>query len=173
VLFEYLARGVPVATGEKVRELNLHGIGVRYDESRVVPGHDLAANLIGFTGRDLQGLAGLEASYNDLLRGVDGNRKYEIGQQEVNLDHEIPGGYHEETPARPGRTLQLTIDRDLQFEIQRILATKMAQANAYTGAAVVLDVRTGEVLARRAIRSTTRPTRSYRSQVTAVTSRPG
>jgi cell division protein FtsI (penicillin-binding protein 3) len=147
VLFEYLARGVPVATGEKVRELNLHGIGVRYDESRVVPGHDLAANLIGFTGRDLQGLAGLEASYNDLLRGVDGNRKYEIGQQEVNLDHEIPGGYHEETPARPGRTLQLTIDRDLQFEIQRILATKMAQANAYTGAAVVLDVRTGEVLA--------------------------
>ncbi len=105
VLFEYLARGVPVGMGEKVSVLNLPGIGVRRDESRVVPGHDLAANLIGFTGRDLQGLAGLEASYNDLLRGVDGSRRYEIGQQEVNLDHEIPGGYHDETPARPGRSL--------------------------------------------------------------------
>jgi cell division protein FtsI (penicillin-binding protein 3) len=147
VLFEYLARGVPVAIGEQVSALNLPGIGVRRDESRVVPGQDLAANLIGFTGRDLQGLAGLEASYNDLLRGVDGSRRYEIGQEEVNLDHEIPGGYHEETPARPGHSLQLTIDRDLQFVIQRILATTMAQAKAYTGAAVVLDVRTGEVLA--------------------------
>jgi cell division protein FtsI (penicillin-binding protein 3) len=147
VLFEYLARAVPVGIGETVSTLNLPGIGVRRDESRVVPGQDLAANLIGFTGRDLQGLAGLEASYNDVLRGVDGSRRYEIGQQEVNLDHEIPGGYHEETPARPGRSLQLTIDRDLQFVIQRILAAKMAQAKAYSGSAVVLDVRTGEVLA--------------------------
>jgi cell division protein FtsI (penicillin-binding protein 3) len=146
-LFEYLARGVPVAMGDSVSALGLKGVGVRRDETRVVPGHDLAANLIGFTGRDLQGLGGLEESFNDLLHGVDGNRRFEIGQQEVNLDHEIPGGYHEETPARPGSSLQLTIDRDLQFEIQRILAARMAQAKAYTGSAVVLDVRTGEVLA--------------------------
>jgi len=147
VLFEYLARGVAVATGERVSELGLFGIGVRRDETRVVPGHDLAANLIGFTGRDLQGLAGLEASYNELLRGVDGTRRYEIGQEEVNLDHEIPGGYSEETPARPGQSLQLTIDLDLQFEIQRVLANAMQQAGAYSGSAVVLDVTTGEVLA--------------------------
>jgi len=147
VEFEYLARGVPVATGEQVNALNLRGIGVRRDESRVVPGHDLAANVIGFTGRDLQGLAGLEASYNDVLRGIDGRREYEIGQEAVNLDHEIPGGYRQETPARPGSSLQLTIDRDLQFAIQRILAAKMLQAKAYTGSAIVLDVRTGEVLA--------------------------
>jgi cell division protein FtsI (penicillin-binding protein 3) len=125
VLFEYLARGVPVATGDRVSELGLAGIGVRRDETRVVPGHDLAANLIGFTGRDLQGLAGLEASYNELLRGVDGTRRYEIGQQQVNLDHEIPGGYSEEIPARPGHSIQLTIDLDLQFEVQRMLATAM------------------------------------------------
>ena len=53
VRFEYLARGVPVATGDAVSALKLAGIGVVRDESRVVPGHDLAANLIGFTGRDL------------------------------------------------------------------------------------------------------------------------
>jgi len=146
-LFEYLARGVSVATGDAVRALGLPGIGVRRDEARLVPGHDLAANLIGFTGRDLQGLAGLEASYDDILRGIDGSRRYEVGQGVVNLDQEIPGGYHEETPAQPGRSLQLTIDRDLQFEIQRVLAEHMARANAYTGSAVVLDVVTGEVLA--------------------------
>jgi len=149
VRFEYLARGVPVTMGQAVSALNLAGIGVRRDESRVVPGHDLAANLIGFTGRELSGLGGLEASYDELLRGIDGMRQFEIGQPdgEVNLDHEIPGGYHEEIPARPGSSLQLTIDRDLQFEVQRVLGVKMRQAKAITGSAVVLDVRTGEVLA--------------------------
>lgn len=146
-LFEYLARGIRVSTGDSVTALNLKGIGVVRDETRVVPGHDLAANLIGFTGRDLQGLGGIEASYNEQLRGIDGTRSFEVGQQEQNLDHEIPGGYHEETPARPGSSVRLTIDRDLQFEVQRILAAKLAEAKAYTGSAVVLDVRTGEVLA--------------------------
>jgi cell division protein FtsI (penicillin-binding protein 3) len=145
VRFEYLARGVPIDTGTRVSDLNFAGIGVRRDESRVVPGHDLAANLIGFTGRDMNGLEGLEASYDDLLHGVDGKRTFEIGQ--LGLDQEIPGGYHQEQPARPGSTLQLTIDRDLQYEIQRILGLRMTQAKATVAAAVVLDVRTGEVLA--------------------------
>jgi cell division protein FtsI (penicillin-binding protein 3) len=149
VRFEYLARGVPVDMGQQVSDLDLAGIGVRRDESRVVPGHDLAANLIGFTGRDLTGLGGLEASYDQLLRGVDGRRVFEIGQPDgdVDLDHEIPGGHHEETPARPGSSLRLTIDRDLQFEVQRILGARMAQVRATSGSAVVLDARTGEILA--------------------------
>ncbi len=149
VRFEYLARGAPVATGDAVSALKLDGIGVVRDESRVVPGHDLAANVLGFTGSDLTGLAGLEAAYDPVLTGVDGTRTFEIGQPAgtVNLDHEIPGGFHETTPARPGRSIQLTIDRDLQFEIQRILGERLRQARADIGAAVVLDVRTGEVLA--------------------------
>jgi cell division protein FtsI (penicillin-binding protein 3) len=149
VRFEYLARGVPVGTGEAVSALHLAGVGVRRDESRIVPGHDLAANLIGFTGRDLTGLAGLEAGHDDVLRGVDGERVFEIGQPDgdINLDHEIPGGYNRETPARPGSTLRLTIDRDLQFEVQRVLGVRMRQVRAISGSAVVLDVRTGEVLA--------------------------
>jgi cell division protein FtsI (penicillin-binding protein 3) len=149
VRFVWLARGVDIPTGERVSALNLAGIGVRRDERRVVPGHDLAANLIGFTGRDLTGLAGLEASQDDLLRGADGSRTFEIGQPDggTNLDHEIPGGYHVQTPARPGTSLVLTIDRDLQYQVQRILAEKMARVQADLGAAVVIDCRTGEVLA--------------------------
>jgi cell division protein FtsI (penicillin-binding protein 3) len=149
VRFEYLARGIPVPMGDTVAALKINGIGVRRDETRVVPGHDLAANLIGYTGSDLTGLGGLEESYDDVLRGVDGKRTFEIGLPDgpVDLGQEIPGGQHTETPARPGSSLVLTIDRDLQFEVQRILGQRMSQVKATVGAAVVLDVRTGEVLA--------------------------
>jgi cell division protein FtsI (penicillin-binding protein 3) len=149
VRFEYLSRGVDIPTGDRIDALNLPGIVVVPDERRVVPGHDLAANLIGFTGSDLTGLGGLEASFDSLLRGVDGSRTFEIGQPDgdSNLGHEIPGGYHTEDPARPGTSLQLTIDRDLQYQVQHMLATRMSNIHATFGAAVVLDVATGEVLA--------------------------
>jgi cell division protein FtsI (penicillin-binding protein 3) len=115
------------------------------DERREVPGHDLAANLIGFTGQDLTGLEGLEARFDEVLRGVNGERVFEIGRGD--LAKEIPGGYRRETPAQPGGSVQLTIDRDLQYEVQRLLSTRMAQLKASQAAAIVLDVRTGEVLA--------------------------
>jgi cell division protein FtsI (penicillin-binding protein 3) len=71
-----------------------------------------------------------------------------VGQDgTVDLDHEIPGGYNQTTPAKPGSSVELTIDRDLQFEVQRILGDKLRAVKADIGAAVVLDVRTGEVLA--------------------------
>ena len=54
--FEWLARGVDVAVADQIAALELRGIGIRRDEQRLVPGNDLAANLIGFTGEDLTGL---------------------------------------------------------------------------------------------------------------------
>ncbi|MGH3715870.1 MAG: peptidoglycan D,D-transpeptidase FtsI family protein, partial [Micromonosporaceae bacterium] len=143
VRFVYLARGVSVSVGERVSALNLQGIGVHRDERREVPGHDLAANVIGFTGQEGSGLAGMEARYESVLAGQDGERVDEIGMQGV----AIPDGYHYEKPARPGRSVQLTIDRDLQYETQRILAARMQAVKATFGSAVVLDVRTGEVVA--------------------------
>jgi cell division protein FtsI (penicillin-binding protein 3) len=145
--FEYLARGVDVDVAEKIMALKLPGIGSHRDERRDVPGHDLAANLIGFTGTDLSGLEGLEARYDQLLRGVDGERIYEQGNPDTGVGKEIPGGHRRETPARPGTSLQLTIHRDLQFEIQRILTRSAKQVNATIAAAVLIDVRAGEVLA--------------------------
>jgi cell division protein FtsI (penicillin-binding protein 3) len=143
--FEYLARGVDVSVAEAVDALNLPGVRTMRDERRDVPGNDLAANLIGFTGEDLRGLEGLEAYHDDLLRGVDGKRTVEVGNGA--LDKEIPGGYHSESPPRPGSSLRLTIDRDLQYYAQRVLYAGMRQVNADWSAALVLDVRTGEVLA--------------------------
>ena len=145
VRFVYLARGVDVAVADRIAAMNLPGIREDRDERRDVPGADLAANLIGFTGEDHTGLEGLEARYDELLRGTDGKRVYETGRGQ--LDKEIPGGFHKLTPASPGTSLQLTIDRDLQFEVQRILGDRMEDVDATVGGAVVLDVKTGEVLA--------------------------
>ncbi|MGH3661946.1 MAG: peptidoglycan D,D-transpeptidase FtsI family protein [Micromonosporaceae bacterium] len=143
VRFVYLARAVNVSVGEQVSALNIKGVGVHRDERREVPGHDLAANLIGFTGDEGRGLSGLEAHHDTLLRGKNGERVDEIGLNGV----PIPDGYHRHRPAHPGDSLQLTIDRDLQYEVQRTLADRMESVGAAFGGAVVLDVRNGEVLA--------------------------
>lgn len=143
--FEWLARGMDLAVGDAVRELNIKGVGVGDDERREVPGHDLAANLLGFTGDDMHGLEGLEARFDDLLYGTNGQWEFEIGQGD--LAAPIPHGYSRQTPARPGSSLQLTVDADLQFKIQQILANTLRPVAASVGTAVVLDIQTGEVLA--------------------------
>jgi cell division protein FtsI (penicillin-binding protein 3) len=147
--FEYLARGVDIPLARGIDNLGLAGIGTGRDERRDVSGADLASNLIGFTGEDRTGLEGLEARYDDVLRGQDGRLVHERGNPGVDdgrLAKEIPSGYHRLTRPRPGATLHLTIDRDLQFQAQRALCPTLAQAEAAFGAAVVLDVATGEVL---------------------------
>ncbi|MGW4502916.1 peptidoglycan D,D-transpeptidase FtsI family protein, partial [Micromonospora sp. NPDC004336] len=143
--FEYLARGVDIDRARQITALELPGIYTHRDERREVPGGDLAANLLGFTSQDMVGLEGLEARYDDVLRGEDGKRVYEVGLGD--LAAPIPGGYSETTKAKPGSSLRLTVDRDLQFMTQRILARHMASSKGSTGAAVVLEVGSSEVLA--------------------------
>ncbi|MGC4895892.1 peptidoglycan D,D-transpeptidase FtsI family protein [Micromonospora sp. DT31] len=143
--FVYLARGVEIAKAKQIMALELPGINVHRDERREVPGGDLAANLLGFVSQDMNGLEGLEAKYDDVLRGQAGKRTYEVGQGE--LAAPIPGGYSRTTQPQPGSSLRLTVDRDLQFMTQRILAKQTAKVKGSVAAAVVIDVPTGEVLA--------------------------
>ncbi|BBH66943.1 penicillin-binding protein PbpB [Actinoplanes sp. OR16] len=143
--FRYLARGVDVGIADKIDDMELPGIYTHTDERRDVPGKDLAANLIGFTGDDHHGLEGLEARYDELLHGTDGKRVFEVGKGSLNV--QITGGYEQYTAAKPGNSLQLTIDRDVQYEVQRILDAEAEKKKATVAGAVVLDARTGEVLA--------------------------
>jgi cell division protein FtsI (penicillin-binding protein 3) len=143
--FEYLARGVDIEDGEQIKKLNLAGIGVVRDERRDVPSHDLAASVLGFTGREVNGLLGIELAFDTQLRGKNGERVYEAGAGRLN--QEIPGGLHRVRPAQPGSSVQLTIDRFVQFKVQEILAETLSAVKAEIGAAVVLDVQTGEVIA--------------------------
>jgi cell division protein FtsI (penicillin-binding protein 3) len=143
--YEVLARGVKIETGDAVQQLKLDGVEVVRADRRDVLSQDVAANIIGFTGDD-GGLVGLEARFDDLLAGENGLRVYEVGRGDQ-LDKEIPGGYHKTVDARNGSTLQLTIDRDVQYEFQRILTAKMQQVKATFGSATMIDVKTGEVVA--------------------------
>ncbi|GIF21195.1 cell division protein FtsI (penicillin-binding protein 3) [Actinoplanes tereljensis] len=143
--FEFLAQGVDISIGDRITSLDLKGIVVKQDERRDYPGADLAANLVGFTGADNSGLEGLEGRYDSLLRGTAGSQEFEIGKGDLNTP--IPGGYQKYVEPQPGTSLQLTIDADLQYEVQRILCEQATDWKATIAGAVVLDVKTGEVLA--------------------------
>ncbi|WP_460498072.1 peptidoglycan D,D-transpeptidase FtsI family protein, partial [Glycomyces tarimensis] len=142
--FAYLQRGVDLAIGDKIAELGDPGIIIGQDERRVVPGHDLAANVLGFTGGDNgEGLAGLEAGYDDWLSGTDGEVSYERGGS----GQPIPGAFYREEEAVPGNDLQLTLDADLQFQVQKILEATVEEHDATFGSAMVMEVESGEMLA--------------------------
>ncbi|MCC3764375.1 penicillin-binding protein 2 [Glycomyces sp. TRM65418] len=144
IRFVYLQRGVDLAIGDEIRELEDPGLIIGDDERRVVPGHDLAANVIGFTGGDEgEGLGGLEAAYDTWLSGTDGSVSYERSQ----TGQPIPGAFYREEEAVPGKGIQLTLDADLQFQVQKILEATVTEHDAEFGSAMVMEVGTGEMLA--------------------------
>lgn len=138
-----LANDQSPQVGKQVRELNLLGIGTEAAPQRTHPGGDLAANIIGFTDSESQGAGGIELSYNTLLTGKDGSSVEEVD----NDGRRIPSATQKRTEPVPGTSVRLTIDRDLQWYAQQQLAAKVAETQALNGSAVVLDVKTGQVLA--------------------------
>ena len=118
-------------------------------ESRQYPGGALAANIVGAaswnsTDRKLTGLMGLESSQDNLLAGQAGLRVVDTAEGSSAV---IPGSTRFERPATPGSDLQLTLDSDLQYTVQRQLAEYASAKGARGGSAVVLDAKTGDVLA--------------------------
>ncbi len=144
--FRYLARRVPASTAEEVveevDELGFRGITTREDPVRDYPADDVAANLVGFMGADGEPLAGLELTFDGLLSGTDGSARYEVGG-----GNRIPLGENTIVEPEDGEDLRLTIDRDVQWYVQRVLRSTVRKANGESGVAVAMDSRTGEVLA--------------------------
>jgi cell division protein FtsI (penicillin-binding protein 3) len=146
VHYVLLKRGLSQDVGDAVTRLrnqNIPGLIVQDDQRREVPGGDLAANVIGYTGTDGEGLAGLEARYDKELRGTDGKRVYDVGAG----GQEIPDGFSKITKAHAGTDLALTLDRDLQYQAQKLLTDRVKAVKAWSGSAIVMDAHTGEVLA--------------------------
>ncbi|MEP6697122.1 MAG: penicillin-binding protein 2 [Pseudonocardiales bacterium] len=141
--FVVLKRGMLPEQAKTVTDLRLAGIGTQPESQREVPGHDLAANVIGFVGRDGTGLAGIESRYDSVLRGKPGVHDY----QTASGGQAMPSALERTVPAVPGQSIELTIDRDLQYVAQQSLSNRMKQTGAFTGSAVVLDARTFQVMA--------------------------
>ncbi|MER7011242.1 penicillin-binding protein 2 [Saccharopolyspora sp. NPDC000359] len=142
----------PKIDPSKARQINEEypQIGAEYQATREYPGGDLAANIIGAANwrKDevpgkLRGQIGLESSMDSVLAGKDGQQ---VSDTALNSDLVIPGT-RELEPAVPGSDVELTIDSDVQFMLQRELADYAREAGAKNASAVVLDARTGEVYA--------------------------
>jgi cell division protein FtsI (penicillin-binding protein 3) len=144
--FSYVARRIPSTLASSVmNELKKHeyvGVDTRADPLRTYPAGDVAANLVGLVGDDDTALAGLELNFNKLLAGKDGKETYEVGG-----GNRIPLGDNSQVKPVDGKDLTLTIDRDVQWYSQRVLRQAVQSTKAKSGAAVVMDSRTGELLA--------------------------
>ncbi|MCE3554963.1 penicillin-binding protein 2 [Pseudonocardia sp. RS11V-5] len=118
-------------------------------EARQYPSGTLAANVIGAAtwsadNRKLVGRVGLESADDDVLAGTDG---FQVVDTAEGSDTVIPGSTRAQQPAVPGSDVELTIDSDLQYVVQQKLQDYVARTGAKGGSAVVLDSKTGQVLA--------------------------
>ncbi|MEA2434504.1 MAG: hypothetical protein QOG54_1961 [Actinomycetota bacterium] len=141
--FEYLARQVEPKVARKIKDLDLPGIYLRGEPKRYYPGGRLASHLLGFVGIDGEGLEGVESQYEDILRGTPGSLKLEQDP----VGNALPQAAYEEERPVPGQSLLLTIDKELQYFTQLTLADAAKRYHAESGTAIVMKVRTGEILA--------------------------
>ena len=141
--FSYVARVVDDAVAEQVKALAIPGIRLVPETQRSYPAGATAGAVLGITGIDGQGLEGLEYRYDDVLRGKPG-RVVEERDPDGRPIPQAPSVYERSVP---GRSVQLTLDEALQFQVESILDAGVKRYNAAGGTAVVMDPATGEVLA--------------------------
>jgi cell division protein FtsI (penicillin-binding protein 3) len=145
--FVYLARTVPNATSVKVEKLVndgvVPGVYTMQEPKQFDPAGQLAAPLIGMVGTDGAGLSGLEYEYNNLLEGKPGKLVEDMDP----AGGQIPGGLQEYRAPVRGDDLVLSIDEPLQYDAEQALARAIVAAQANSGIAMIMDRRTGDILA--------------------------
>lgn len=140
--FVYLARAVDPAIADAITT-DFPEVGAERQDLRQYPGGSLAANIVGGIDWDGHGLLGLEDSLDSVLAGTDGSVTYDRGSDGV----VIPGSYRNRHDAVNGSTVMLTLDDDIQFYVQQQVQMAKEASGAKNVSAVVLDAKTGEVLA--------------------------
>jgi cell division protein FtsI (penicillin-binding protein 3) len=140
--FVYLARAVDPAIADAITT-KFPEVGSERQDLRQYPGGSLAANIVGGIDWDGHGLLGLEDSLDASLAGTDGSITYDRGSDGV----VIPGSYRNRHDAVDGSTVMLTLDDDIQFYVQQQVQQAKDLSGAKNVSAVVLDAKTGEVLA--------------------------
>jgi cell division protein FtsI (penicillin-binding protein 3) len=139
--FAWVARRVDAATAQRVRELNLKGVGFHKEFKRFYPDGDLAAQVLGYVGTDDTGLGGLERKFDDEMHGTPGHIL-----TAVDAKRHVMGSVVESEPM-PGENLVLSIDSNIQYIAERALDAQMAKMKALHGTVVVQDPHTGQILA--------------------------
>ena len=138
--FAWVVRKLEREQAEKIHALNLEGVYSLKEPKRYYPNGQFAAHVLGFVGLDEIGLAGVEQSYNERIRG-------EAGRVFVETDARRRPYASFEVASRPGQSVVLTIDQMVQYRTEQALAAAVERARAKSGTAIVLDPHTGEILA--------------------------
>ena len=140
--FVYIKRRLPPDQAEAVTKLNISGLYLQREYRRYYPAGEVAAPLLGFTGVDDNGQEGVELAYQNWLAGKPGSRRV-LQDRRGNIIEDVQGILS----PKPGRDLVLSIDMRLQYLAYRELQAAVLANKAKGGAIVVLDARTGEILA--------------------------
>lgn len=140
--FVYVARQVDEATAAAIDALKLSGVSSYDEPRRSHPAGDLANSIVGMTDIDGMGTAGLELSYQELLAGTDGERVQLHDQRGRTI-----AGMVTTQLAQPGSDITLTIDPVLQYDVEAALLDQVDRLKARGGTVIVMDTKSGRVLA--------------------------
>lgn len=140
--FVYLKRQLPPTVAQKIEKLHIPGLNFQQEFKRYYPDAESMSQLLGFTNIDDDGIEGLELAYQDWLFGEPGKRRVIKDR----MGHVIDD-LGIVTEPRPGKDLQLSIDRRIQFFANHELQETLNKFQAKSGSVVVLDTKTGEILA--------------------------
>ena len=140
--FVYVARQIDPQLAQTVVSLRMAGISSLAEDKRILPDGDVGRSVVGRTDPDLQGTGGLEKEYNDILKGVDGEQSQEHDRE----FRSIAGGDETVSPV-PGSDIVLTLDRSLQYQVEKALKERVETLTAVGGTAIVLGSTTGDVYA--------------------------
>ncbi len=140
--FVWLERHLRPAQARQVMALGVSGVRKRREYRRYYPTGEVSSHVVGFTGIDDQGQEGLELAYDERLSGEPG-RKRVVQDRHGRVVEDLA----QMRAAEPGRDVELSIDRRLQYLAYRELKGAVARHDARAGSLVMLDVATGEVLA--------------------------
>lgn len=140
--YQLLAKQVTPQTWNQIKQLGLSGVYGITDAATVYPQGPLAANVLGYVDNSGQGGGGLELAFNTLLAGKNGSISYQAAS-----GVEIPtAGINEQVPV-PGSSVVTTINSQIQYVAQQAIAQSVRDSNADSGTVVVMDPRTGSILA--------------------------
>lgn len=140
---ERIQTNVEKETGDKIRDLELAGVKVDEDFKRYYPYHELASTVLGFTGGDNQGIVGLEVKYEDWLAGADGKILTVTDARGVELDKIA----EDRLEPVPGKTLQLSMDYNIQMYAQQMAEKVMEEKQADGVSIILMNPSNGELYA--------------------------
>lgn len=141
--FVWLKRYITPEQSRRIRGLNLIGINIIKEGKRFYPNRELAAHVIGFAGLDSVGLEGIELSFDSQLKGISSDI---IGLRDAEGKLVFSDDLLLENPVE-GNSVVLTIDRSIQYIVEQELNAGINLYEAQSGSVIVLDPRTGEILA--------------------------